>query len=318
MKMKVCKTDEITHEEWLDFRRGGIGGSDAATIVGLNPYGSLYALYHDKLGFLPPKEDNEAMRQGRDLEQYVADRWMEATGKRCRKNNTMWRSVEHPFMLADIDRDVVGENAGLECKTTSVYNRADLEKGEIPLNYYAQCLHYISVMGYDRMYLAVLVLNKGFYHFCIQPDEKETEILIEQEREFWEKHILPNIPPDIDGSEATAETIRTLYPEELAGAEAVPLSAHSRADLMAFLDLKMDIKNLQEACDAARGRVMAEMGTAPVGDAGDWVISWKSQGKTTFDVKLLKSRYPEIYAEFFRTTTTRAFRVIKKKEEKHD
>ena len=172
-KEKVVCVKDITHDEWLALRRTGIGGSDAATVVGLNPYSSPYYLFCDKRGELAEKEDTEAMRQGRDLEQYVADRWMERTGKKCKRNNYMWRSTKWPFMLADIDREVVGENAGLECKTTSVYNNNDFENGNIQDSYYVQCQHYMAVMGYDRMYLAVLVLNKGFYTYVIERDEED-------------------------------------------------------------------------------------------------------------------------------------------------
>ena len=146
MRERVVKVTDIPREEWLQYRRTGIGGSDSSTIVGLNPYSSLFYLYNDKLGLLPEKNDTEAMRQGRDLEQYVADRWMERTGKRCKRNNYMWRSTEHPCMLADIDREVVGENAGLECKTTSVYNHSDFQNGEIPPTYYVHCMHYMAVI----------------------------------------------------------------------------------------------------------------------------------------------------------------------------
>ena len=75
MAKKLCCTKDMSREEWLEWRRGGIGGSDAATIVGLNPYRSRLELYADKLGMMPEKEDSEAMRIGRDLEEYVASRW---------------------------------------------------------------------------------------------------------------------------------------------------------------------------------------------------------------------------------------------------
>ena len=97
----VVNVTTITREEWLEYRRSGIGGSDASTIVGLNPFSSPYYLFCDKMGALPEKEDTEAMRQGRDLEQYVAERWMERTGKRVKRNNTMWRSTIWPWMLAE-------------------------------------------------------------------------------------------------------------------------------------------------------------------------------------------------------------------------
>ena len=316
MKHKVCRVPDITHEEWLEYRRTGIGGSDAATIVGLNPYSSLYYLYNDKLGLLPPKEDTEAMRQGRDLEQYVADRWMEATGKRCQRNNYMWRSTAHPFMLADIDREVVGENAGLECKTTSVYNRADLENGEIPLTYYIQCQHYMAVMGYDRMYLAVLVLNRGFYHFIIHRDSGEMELLIQAEKEFWENHILPKEPPAPDGSDATLSALHSLHPREREGEYILPLTGRAAADLRAVEELTRDSVTIKEAIQAAKARVMEEMGEAPLAEDDIWTVSWKTQTRTTVDKAKLKNLYPEIYEQVTKTTSARTFRAVRKKEKK--
>lgn len=195
----VVNVTTITREQWLEYRRSGIGGSDASTIVGLNPFSSSYYLYCEKVGALPEKEDTEAMRQGRDLEQYVAERWMERTGKRVKRNNTMWRSTIWPWMLADIDREIVGENAGLECKTTSLYNKHDFAGGEIPLTYYVQCQHYMVVMGFERMYLAVLVLNRGFYDFVIERDEEEISALAVAEGEFWER-LQREEPPELDGA----------------------------------------------------------------------------------------------------------------------
>ena len=100
--------------KWLEDRRKSIGGSDAAAIIRLNPYATPYMVWADKTGRLPEQEDNEAMRQGRDLEDYVASRWMEKTGKKVRKRNGIIRNPKYPFAHANIDRWVIGENAGLE------------------------------------------------------------------------------------------------------------------------------------------------------------------------------------------------------------
>ena len=103
--------------EWLRLRKAGIGGSDAGAICGVNPYSSAMKVFHDKTSEEVEEQDNEAVRIGHDLEDYVAQRFMEATGLKVRKSNFMYRSKEHPFMIADVDRLVVGEDAGLECKT---------------------------------------------------------------------------------------------------------------------------------------------------------------------------------------------------------
>lgn len=138
----LVDTADLPEDEWLEYRRRGIGGSDASTIIGLNPYNSLFRLFADKKGFISAKEDNEAMRQGRDFEEYAAKRFCEATGKNVRRRNYMFQHDNYDYILADIDREVVGENAGLECKTTSLFNKSDFENGEIPLTYYVQMMHY--------------------------------------------------------------------------------------------------------------------------------------------------------------------------------
>ncbi|MBQ8648252.1 MAG: YqaJ viral recombinase family protein [Oscillospiraceae bacterium] len=313
-RVKVCRVPDITHEEWLAYRRTGIGGSDASTIVGLNPYSSLYYLYNDKLGLLAPKDDTEAMRQGRDLEQYVADRWMEATGKKCQRNNYMWRSVEHPFMLADIDREVVGENAGLECKTTSVYNRHDFEGGEVPLTYYVQCQHYMAVMGFDRMYLAVLVLNRGFYHYVIQRDEDEIAALIEEERGFWEGHILPQEPPPVDGSDATRSALRQRWPEEEDGTW-VYLDTAADHLLGALESVQREIKALKESEETLKAGLMAALGECAVGQSDRWEVSWRTQTRTGVDSRRLKKEWPAVYEACKTVSTARVLRTKKKKEE---
>lgn len=184
MARVIVKTISLSHEDWLGYRRKGLGGSDASTVCGLNPYSSKLTLWADKTGRLPEKEDNEAMRTGRDLEQYVASRFEEATGKRVHRKNAMFAHDKYDFITANVDREVVGENAGLECKTTSAYARSDFENGEVPLNYLCQCRHYMNVMGYDKMYLAVLVMGRAFYWFEIPYDKAEGDALLKMEIDF--------------------------------------------------------------------------------------------------------------------------------------
>ena len=127
----------MAKEEWLSYRKQGIGGSEAGAVCGLNPYRTPLQVYLDKTSGWAEDNDNEAMRQGRDLEEYVAKRFMEASGKKVRRANAMFYDPAHPFMLADVDRMVVGENAGLECKTASPYMEAKWADGKVPPHYLA-------------------------------------------------------------------------------------------------------------------------------------------------------------------------------------
>lgn len=128
----TISTLNMSREKWLQLRKSGIGGSDAGAICGLNPYASPMSVYRDKTSEDLSDLDSETMRQGRDLEDYVARRFMEATGLKVRRSNMMYRSEEYPFMIADVDRLIVGEDAGLECKTASAYNADKWKDGEVP------------------------------------------------------------------------------------------------------------------------------------------------------------------------------------------
>lgn len=147
-------TAGMAHEEWPKLRKTGIGGSDAGAICGLNPYSSPMKVFWDKTTDEVEEKDNEAIRIGNDLEQYVAGRFMEATGFKVRRSNYMYRSKKHPYMIADVDRMVVGGDAGLECKTASAYNADKWADGRIPLHYAMQCYHYMAVTGKRTWYIA--------------------------------------------------------------------------------------------------------------------------------------------------------------------
>ena len=118
---KLVSTLKLDKESWLKYRKNGIGGSDAGAVCGLNPYRTAIQVYYDKTSEEIEETDNEAMRQGKELEEYVARRFCEASGKKVRRANALFYDEKNPFMLADVDRMIVGENAGLECKTASPY-----------------------------------------------------------------------------------------------------------------------------------------------------------------------------------------------------
>ena len=204
-------TRSMSRADWLAQRRKSIGGSDAAGIVGLSQYATPYTVWADKIGRFADQEDNEAMRQGRDLGEYVAERWMEATGKTVRRSNAILYNSLYPFAHADIDRTVVGENAGLECKTTSTLNLRQFKGVEFPEKYYAQCVHYLAVTGATRWYLAVLVYGRGFFTFTLERDQAEIDALMGAERDFW-KLVEQGSPPALDGLEPTGNALQRIYP----------------------------------------------------------------------------------------------------------
>lgn len=306
--IEVAKTLDMTRDEWIKLRRKGLGGSDAAAIIGLDRYRSPFDVYADKLGLKPEEPDNEAMRQGRDLEHYVAERFMETTGKKVRRRNAMLQHPEHTFMIANIDRWVIGENAGLECKTTSILNRTKFAQGEFPPNHYVQCVHYMAVTGAERWYLAVLVLNKGFHVFTIERDEAEIQALIEAEKYFWEDHVLKQIPPDPDGSESTFEVIKQLFPEAKEREQVALFGQEERIEK--FLSLDAQVKELEKKRDKFKQELQLALGDAEIGQAQGYLVEWKNQIRQNLDTKKLKSEQAEIYQKYLKPVQTiRVFRI---------
>ena len=207
----ITKQKTANHEERKALRHKYIGGSDAAAVVGMNAYVSPLALWAEKTGRLPGFEGNLATEVGTYMEEFVAQKFAEVTGKKVRKCNLSWFNSDYPWAIANIDREIVGEDAGLEIKTTSELNLKKFKNGEYPANYYVQIVHYLAVTGKKRWYLAVLIGNREFRWFTIERDEEEIKALMEAEKEF-KQLIDSDTPPAADGSASTADTLSALYP----------------------------------------------------------------------------------------------------------
>lgn len=307
--LKKISTLNMPHDEWLAHRQKSIGGSDASSIIGLNPYSSPYTVWADKLGKIPPKEDNEAMRQGRDLEFYVAERFCEATGKKVRRENFILINPDYPFAHANVDRMVIGEDAGLECKTTSALNMKNFKNGAFPDTYYVQCVHYMMVTGCKKWYLAVLVLNKEFMVFEIERDEEEIEALAKSEADFW-KLVESRTAPMADGASSTTNTISVLYPES--SDDSVSLLAYE-AELQQYIALSAQIKELEKLKDEMANKVKAFLGEAGKGETDNYKVTWASSSRSTFDSKRFASDHKDIdLSEYYKTSSYRTFKVTEK------
>lgn len=315
MAKKLINTADISLQEWQELRKKSIGGSDCATLLNLNKYKSPYSLWAEKTGRLTDEfTGNELTKQGTDLEDYVAKRFVQETGKKIRKSTFMYVHPDYEFITANIDRFVVGENAGLECKTTSIYNKADFENGEIPPYYYCQCMHYMAVMGFDKMYLAVLVLSKGFYWFEIKRDEKEIDALINSEVQFWNDNVISNTPPEIDGSESTFNTITSIFNDSELSAEVCNLSSEEET-ITTYQAIKSQIKFLQEEEKRLKNIIIEKLGNSIIGSTNEFQISYKPQTTNRVNSTALKKELPDIYNKFLTQTETKVLRITVKKGE---
>lgn len=303
---KLVTTLGLDRQEWLRYRKRGLGGSDAGAVCGLNPYRTAMQVYQDKTTDNIEDIDNEAMRQGREFEDYVARRFTEATGKKVRRANFMYYDEEHPFMLADVDRMIVGENAGLECKTASPYMAEKWADGKIPMSYQIQCLHYMSVCKADAWYIAVLIYGREFKYYKIERDEEMLADLIQIEKDFWENHVLKKVLPKPDGSELADSVIAEYFKKSRE--ETVALTGFDEK-----LNRRQELSEMIESMGTEKRQIEQElklfMGEAELAESGQYRISWKPVSSQRLDEKRLKEERPEVYEKYRKTTQYRRLMV---------
>ena len=185
--MSYTIIENADHAAWLKSRTLGIGGSDAAAILGLNPYKSNVELFEEKTGKRMPED--------------ISD-------KPLYHENRILRSVEHPFMQASLDGELTdqeGRKGILEIKTTNIMNSAQWGKwdGRIPDNYYIQVLHYLLVTGYQFAVLRAHIRSDwegdrrtAVRHYFIERSDVEEDLamLLQEEKKFWQQ-VTHNIRP---------------------------------------------------------------------------------------------------------------------------
>ena len=186
----ICDTKSMSKEKWLKKRREGIGGSDAASVLGLNPYKSSMSVYMGiKNNLVIDEEINYKMDLGNKLEDFVANEFTLKTGKKVRNVNGILKNDKYPFALANIDRAVVGEKAFLECKVTNSYSKKLWQK-EVPIYCQVQCYHYMAVTGATHCYIAALIGNEELVIHKLDRNEELINEIMNLEKMFWDKCIL--------------------------------------------------------------------------------------------------------------------------------
>ena len=303
----LVKTLNMDRNEWLEWRRRGIGGSDAAAVAGLNPWKSPIEVYLDKIGELPKQEDNEKMYWGRVLEDIVAKEFAKRTGKKVRRRNAILQHLEYEFMLANIDRELVGEKVGLECKTASEYTKDEWKDDKVPEQYILQCQHYMAVTGYQGWWIAALIGGNKFIYKYIERDEEIINYLIQIETEFW-RMVENKTPPAVDGSKSSTEVLKILYPESEPDTEIV-LPAEAEVLIEEYELAAAEEKKAKERKEEAANKLKALLGEYETGRIGDRLVSWKTVRSNRLDSKALKAAHPEIYQEFARESSHRRFSI---------
>ena len=216
----LVSTGNLPYEDWLEYRKAGIGGSDASVVCGVSRYKSPVELWMEKTGQLPSQEAGEAAYWGNLLESLVREEFTKRTGIQVTKPTVIYQSQEHPFMLANVDGLCDDNSHGpciFEAKTASAYKAGEWEDS-IPDEYMIQIQHYMAVTGYRGAYIAVLIGGNAFRWKFVERDEELIAMLISLEAGFWE-HVRKGTPPALDGSDASARFLAERFPNSVPRSE---------------------------------------------------------------------------------------------------
>ncbi len=298
---------EMTRQDWLIQRQTGIGGSDASAILGFNPWKSMFQLYIDKTSEYVEEIDNEAIHWGNVLEDVVADEFTRRTGKKVRRRNQMFRHKEHDFMIANIDRDVVGEKALLECKTTNAFNAEAWEGEEIPPAYMCQLQHYMAVLDYEKAYIAVLIGGQKFVWKEIERHEEFISLMIEQEKDFWENNVLAGVPPEIDGSDSASKLLKEMYPED--NGEIITLNHEAEMLIVAITSIKEEVKEKTTLQKEYENKLKLMIGEAEKGMSKSFEVRHATVTSKRLDTKRLRKDMPDIAEKFTNETKSRRLTI---------
>jgi putative phage-type endonuclease len=331
--------DNITHDQWLDLRSTGIGGSDCAAVFDSSPYTSRLTLWAEKSGRVERDAiGNEAMDWGHLLEDVVAYKYARDYNAAVVKWPVMLRSLGSPFMLANLDFLVMAHDndnfvkgsvttwdqltpppgdieAILEVKTTGIVGRGSAHLWEddgVPEQYWYQGLHYACVTGIEQVRFAALVAGVGLtvrdrtYGIGMRAD------CIKGETEFWDM-VKSGVAPEPDGHKSTSETIEKLYPES--DGNSVEADEFMYETYLNFVEAKNQLTTLERETKAMRAHLELAIGSAETMTwQGSPLFTYKStKDSEAFDLKAFRDAYPDMYAQFVKPK--KGYRVFRMKGE---
>lgn len=303
--LKLVKTMDLSRSDWLAVRRTGIGGSDAAAAVGLSPYKSQLELWLEKTGRdadLPkpdPNDTAEPIYWGTLLEPIVAAAYTQQTGHRVRKVNAVLQHPTIPFMLANLDREIVGvpDVQILECKTAGEFG-ARLWQDGVPEYVQLQVQHQLAVTGKLAADVAVLLCGQKLEVHRIERDDDLIARLIPLEAQFW-RYVETGTPPPGDGSESADRALRCLYPKDSGGTVDFSEDRHLSAAFADLVTVRAEIDAREQVAAKLKQTLQQAMGDASRALFETGEVSFKrSKDSASTDLKRLHAEHPDLAQQY--------------------
>ena len=301
--LRLVDTRTLDRGQWLEVRKGGIGSSDAAAAVGLSPYTSPLELWTQKTGRAAANTDvaddlDSPMYWGTLLEPYVAASYMRKTGRKVRKVNAVLQHPTFPFMLANIDREIVGspDVQILECKTAGEFG-SRLWRDGVPEHVQLQVQHQLAVTGKAAADVAVLLCGQQLEIHRIERDEDVIARVIVLEARFWEC-VESDTPPPADGSASADRALRQLYP---GGVDTLDFSEDRRLSgaFAELVTLRRELEAKEGRAELLKQTLQQAMGDAARAVFASGEVTYKrSKDGTRLDAQRLTTDHAELVADY--------------------
>ena len=339
----IVDTAFLSTPEWEAVRTIGIGGSDAAVTMGVSPYRTEQALYHDKVGTemkmdCSKQDKNFIFSFGHKVEPLVIEEFCRRTGAKVVPETRMFAKKGMPFITANIDAIVLLADKifVFEAKTTTYFNKDAWKDGKVPVQYIPQCRQYPSVLDDPRIagtYIGCIYGNTPDDWFCqyIERDlQKEAEQL-KIESDFWFNYVLSGIEPEESGN---PEKDITLFREISGPADNAIPEINLDEDCLDVVNDYLSLKSEKQAIDKKKKGIdermqqlslelITQLGNGTKGklketDDTYFEIKYTPVSKTSIDTEKLRLKYPDVYADtmVFNPENSRRFSISHKKEKK--
>ena len=310
---RILDKRNMTAEDWQAYRetQKGIGGSDVATILNLNPYKSPFALWLEKTGQVKPDQiDNEYIEWGNILEPVIRDKFKKETGFKVYQNNFVIQHDTHEFMIANIDGEVKDPSEDgrgiLEIKTASERMKPLWVDGP-PNHYMLQMQHYMATLDYHYGYFAVLIGGNHFKYFKVERNEYIIDKIIAAEMEFM-RMVENNIAPDVTGHAIDTQWINQIYPQAEEVERELPNELFDFT--IRYVELQEQAKEIKYEMDTIKNKLKYEAKNTKILSNEYVRVTMPTIKKVSFDQNKFAQDFPDLYEEYKnKETVYRSFSV---------
>lgn len=294
-------TPDEVNAKWVESRKQGIGGSDVASLMGLNRYGSPYEVWMQKTGRMPAPDlgDVQAVEWGNRLEDVVRRKFAEQHPELdVHEMDCTLVSKERPWAFANLDgmlTDQRGSHGILEVKTASAYRAGDWDDGP-PTYYLTQVAHYMSVTGFTWAWFAVLLGGNEYREFFVQRDEEDVRTVSSYVDTFWHENVEADVPPMLVGTPGETKALLSCCPQE--SDEYADAYGQTILNVLELVGVNQQIKDLTEHKRHLENDIRAAIGSNKGITTPTKKVTWVRTTAKRFDAKRFKDENPELAAQY--------------------